>query len=390
MNRTDILIVGGGAAAMAAAISAKRANPKEKVLLMEKMPKLGTKLSASGNGKCNITNSSCQDYLKALGFFESVGILTRTDEMGRLYPYNEEAKSVTQALKKAMEREDVSILLNREVIRVELSEEGFIVEYKINNNEKKNNLETVLAKKLLIATGGKSYPKMGTTGDGYRIAKSLGHKIETLIPVLAPIEVRESMDSLKGIREKAMVRLLKNGQEIAAEEGQVQFTQEGLSGICVFDISRFLIKGDEDKTIEEAMEKYSLEVDFFPHVTNVLSILENQGLEGEDMLLTLVKRPVAKEIFKRLKTKEALTKEAIAHELKHLSFAPSKTKGWQFSQVTRGGVSLEEINPQTMESLLVKNLYFAGEVIDYDGPCGGFNLNNSWITGVKAGEALGK
>ncbi len=389
----DLCIIGGGASGMCAAIKAKQINRDLRVVILEKNGRLGRKLLATGNGRCNLTNKNCQEYRRVLEFFESIGVLTKTDQMGRIYPYSEEASEIVNALETQLNSLGVEVRFNSEVSGITVTSEGFQIAVDPFGVE---------AKKLLVATGGKSAPEYGTTGDGYIIARKLGHAVTKLVPVLTSVECEGDFTRFKGIRQDALVKLCKDGEVIAEENGNLQMTEYGLSGICIFDLTRY-ITVEEDETVDEAMGRYAFKVDFLPEVPQISvedilkSRIKIKNMDAISILRTLVKTPIGKDILAKIGieprelavTLSPAQVSNMAALLKNWSCKVKKVKGWQFAQVTRGGVPLEEINAKTMESKLISGMYFTGEVIDYDGPCGGYNLQNAWNTALTAGEAIG-
>ena len=246
------------------------------------------------------------------------------------------------------------------------------------------------AKKVLIACGGKAGPAFGTTGDGYRWAKAFGHKVEKPIPVLTAVDIKEDMERLAGIRAKAAVSLTYQNEEIFREKGEIQFTKTGISGICVFNLSRYLLI-PEGRTFTDGFDDYEILIDFFPDMEQsdlegLLYQRQALGFDGETMLEYLVRGPVATWIYTSSKGDAAVA----ARLLKAFPLRPKGAKGWDFAQATKGGVNLEEVDTETMESKLIKGLYFAGEVLDFDGPCGGYNLQHAWETGTKAGKEMAR
>ena len=307
-------------------------------------------------------------------------------------------------------------------------------------SEGATNHQTIEAHNVVIATGGKAGPQFGSTGDGYGIAKSFGHHVTRLAPALAAVDTVNDLRALAGVRAKGQVTLIRNCGENKietpfCEEGEIQFTKDGLSGICVFNMSRYL-KIPEGKTLENGFKDYLVCVNFLSggapdgvleHAIEILTARQRiPGLMARDILRTIVKEPLARDIltrsgfnfwkdwseenhpaimnngtesvaldavFEREKDKKAadLTEKAIERIAKNLTCWTCRVKGvkgWNFAQATAGGVELSEIDITTMESKLAKGLYFTGEVIDYDGPCGGYNLQNAWTTAMKAGRAI--
>lgn len=385
-ERRDICIIGGGASGLAAAVEAGMAGFGHRVILLEKRRGTGSKICASGNGRCNLSNEACPDVRLTLEFFGRIGVLTRTDEAGRIYPYSEEAADVERALRTAAERLGVAVLVNTAVTGLEKDDGGFTVTAETTRDGKKE-IRFISAKKVLVATGGKAAPKLGTTGDGYTMARKLGHRVNSPVPVLTAIEVTENVSVLSGVREKARASLFRDGKCIFCEDGEVQFTRDSLSGICIFNMSRFLKLG-KGKTLKDGFKEYEIYLDFMPEfspaqVEDFLREQGERGLSGESALNSVVKEKLARAVAGRI-----LSDENPARQIKALKFTPKMPKGWETAQVTRGGVALSEVDEITMESKKVPGLYFAGEVLDCDGPCGGFNLNHAWITGIKAGRGL--
>ena len=416
LKEIDICIVGGGAAGMAAAITAADSAPGLQICIVEKNHCLGKKLAATGNGRCNLSNFACEGLSLTREFFSGIGLLLREEEDGRYYPYTGQAATVVAKLQEALEQRGVKVICASSVYDIyedssqtpDSNREGFMI--KILSDEGKKS--EISCKNLLLAPGGKAGPQFGTIGEGYAWARKLGHQVGKTIPVLAPVTCKGDFKELKGARVKAKASLYKEAPGtdkncLATEGGEVQFTEEGLSGICIFNLSR-LIRMDE-----RGFDSFSISLDLFPEygseeLCELLKGIEKAfGPHGEvagknNMLGGLVHSRLISDIYSRYTAitdyesgahkacheKEGL--KTLADLLKNYDFQVSGIKGWREAQVTAGGVSLSQINPETMESLLVSNLYFAGEILDYDGPCGGFNLQNAWETGIKAGRAMAK
>lgn len=362
---------------MAAAIAAKEANPEKSIVIIEKKNGLGRKVLASGNGKCNLTNTSSADYEEVKEFFEELGLRIRSDEQGRCYPYTEEAKSVVGVLIRKLDELGVEVITALPVIEVGRSSCGGYAAHLAN--------QTIESEKMILACGGKAGSSFGTTGDGYGFAKLFGHKVNKPVPVLTAVDTKEDIASLAGIRAKGIVKLFNCDELIFSEEGEIQFTKTGISGICVFNMSRFLLipKG---KTFVNGFDDYRIEIDFFPEDSELVSTLQKRqaiGFTEEKLLDYMVKKPLGDMIISRTGGDIAET----AKQLKGFELSPKGVKGWDFAQATKGGVPFDEVNTETMESKISKGLYFAGELLDFDGPCGGFNLTHAWISGRKAGKA---
>lgn len=389
----DIGIIGGGASAMAAAIAAASQCAGLSICVLEKKNSLGKKLAATGNGKCNLSNAACPNVRQTLEFFSSMGIITRTDEQGRIYPYSQQAGDVVYGMARQMKALGVQTKCGCTVDSVSKEQDRFDVA--INGGER------LSARCVLLAAGGKAAPQFGTSGEGYILAKQLGHTIVRLSPSLTALEVQEDFQLLKGIRAKAAAGLWKDGKLISQEEGEVQFTADGVSGICIFDLSRF-VKFEKNESFLEGIGRYEVRLDFLPHMNLrqtedfLLERCQIPGLKAKELFLSVVPAALAQRLLVAVQVDGDMDAAGLCHEklfalagiLKEWKLHLSGVKGWKQAQCTSGGVELSQINCETMESRLVPGLYFAGEILDYDGPCGGFNLQNAWETGIKAGKAM--
>lgn len=378
----DICIIGGGAAGMTCGIQAAKENKDIKICILEKKEALGRKLLATGNGRCNISNEYCNHKEDVLEFFAGLGVMTRTDDEGRIYPYSQQGAQIVDVLIKALNANRIDVKC------------GFVVKHteKIDNGFKIicENGEIVEAVELMIASGGKAGPQYGTTGDGYKWAKTLGHTVTKLAPALTALECEGDFKRLKGIRSRAEVYLFKGMDMVGRDRGEVQFTADGLSGICIFNLSRE-IQTEPGEKLENALKKYRLSIDFVPDIGEeaFINVLKGKqcdtGVEGWELLETILSTELAKFITENAREKNP---HQLAEAAKYWDVNITGVKGWKQAQCTAGGIVMDEINEKTMESKLVPGLYFAGEILDYDGPCGGFNLNNAWYTGMKAGTAM--
>lgn len=382
MNESyDICVVGGGASGMVAAVAAAKENTSLKVCIIEKNKDLGRKLKATGNGRCNISNVACTGYEIVCGFLEELGIATKAQSSGRIYPVSEQAEEVVTAFLRALELYNIDIIENTSLYDISL----------VSSRKKEGTKESDLfllngkikCKALILALGGKAGPQFGTVGDGYSIAKSLGHKICPTIPVLTPLET-EPMLECKGVRSKVVISLLYKGDVTALEKGELQFTADGVSGIAVFNLSRYLRKNDKSRGFKD----YTLEVDFLPDISeeDVYHLIKQRAERGVDPLSTLVHRKISEVIYSRLETVCHVNYKLLAALLKSFRIQVIEPKGWKKAQCTSGGVEIDQVDEKTMESIIVPGMFFAGEILNYDGPCGGYNLNYAWETGIKAGR----
>lgn len=406
-ERYDVCVIGGGAAGMAAAVSYAECMTADdeyhthKIIILEKKAALGKKVAASGNGRCNITNTNAPCALEVTDFLKNLGIVLRTEDEGRIYPYSGRAVQIVRAFENKISRLRIETVTEAVVSSIEKTRDSFII--------KMESGKSILSRSVIIASGGKSSPQFGTTGDGYAWARTLGHTVTRLAPALTSLELDKkdiNGTAMKGIRAKARVSLLKSCKDssnedciVASELGEVQFTDTGISGIAVFNLSRF-VKIDDGESIKDLPGKYDAVIDFMPEYTSeelIKLLREREKMYGSiskmkgEWLLTIVDEKLADVLVNRIEkiadSKACDMCEAAADALKRFKCSVAGVGGWKASQVTSGGVKYDEVDSNTMESHIVENLYFAGEILDYDGPCGGFNLNHAWLTGIKAGRA---
>lgn len=389
-----------------AGISASEKIQGKDIVIIEKNQILGRKVLATGNGRCNFSNVKCswEDYSKngadlvksvfknfgpeeTVSYFKSLGIYPRADEEGRLYPYSLEGASFVEALVDRLKMKQVNIRLGMEVGSVAKAAKGF---------EIKSSQGTIFSDKLIIATGGKAGLKFGSSGDGYGFAKKLGHSLIVPKPALVQIITEEGVkEKIKGVRVKGRVSLYlgdKNlGEMIAEENGEIQFFEEGLSGISVFELSRHLA---------ETPERYYISLDLFPDLdkTEVMKILLDRKeklspYKAEALLATLIPEKLIPVYLRAVKISEKesigqINKEKVCdlgNLLKERLYRVKATKGWVEAQVTTGGINISEVSSGTLESLICPGLFLAGELLDVDGPCGGWNLQWAWSSGYVAG-----
>lgn len=403
MKKYDLIVVGGCSAGIVAAINAKRLYPEKKVVILEKLPRIGKKLLATGNGKCNITNLYAleHDYVgkgfaayalneytpdKIVEFFESLGLICYSDSCGRVYPESNTAASVVDALRFELERLGIDVFCDTPVTDIRKSGADFII-----NNE-------YGCKKIILAVGGKSSPSQGSDGSGYPLAKKLGHAVTNLVPALVPLcGSPEITKPMKGMRVRDVVLRLRGDKILAKTQGEILFTDYGLSGIAAMELA-----APAQKYIDTVKRNPFTIVDFMPKMTynEIAEYLQNlckiKSFCTMDNLLTgFLPKAVgiaickASELYKSDKKLEELSAKeikTIAEKIKNFPVEISGTKGFANAQVTSGGIKTDEINTETMQSKKCKGLYFAGEIIDVDGGCGGFNLQWAWASGMLAGE----
>ena len=410
--RGDILIIGGGPAGMAAAISAKRSNSKIDVVLIEKNEIMGRKLRATGNGRCNITNVNAEGYSEVISFLSSLGIVTKSNENGFLYPVSESAADVSELLELRLKQLGVKVYTGVTALEVSYASDKteFVTSVSMGDassqGKSANALKcTVYSSALVIAVGGKSAPVYGSTGEGYRWLRGLGHTVTRLVPSLAPIECGGTdLSKLTGTRVRAEAKLFKNSKEIHREDGEIQFAKFGLSGICIFNLSKMMRfePGDTFSSFEIVLD-LCREIDLgdvLKCAAERTGSIRNESFVSEklvDVFKTVFKEGVALEIIRQagfkadedslvLSSEEA--RDKLVASASALKFQPTGQKGWKEAQCTSGGVVESEVDQSSFESNLVKNLYIVGEVLDYDGFCGGYNLNHAFLSGKRAGAAV--
>lgn len=396
----EVVIVGGGASGLTAAITAAR-NGKD-VTIIERNNKCGKKILITGNGRCNFWNtdenlshfhSSNSNLLKEfitderknsiLKFFDSLGLAYKTKN-GYYYPFSNQAFTVENALLSECKKLNIKIINDITVEKI-IKKDCFII-----NPDK----EKITAKNIIIATGSKAAPKTGSDGLGYEISKSLGHNIITPLPSLVQLKANEPyFKNWSGIRTDVKVNLLINHKYIKSETGEIQLTNYGLSGICIFNLS-----GKAAKALNQN-KNVIISINFIPFASNPKTFLQNLNKNSYHKTISellegilhykLVDIIIKKTHLKRDLLLNTLTDNELNNLIKTLTDFQIEildTHTLDHAQVCSGGIPLTEINSKTLESLKVKNLYFTGEIIDIDGDCGGYNLGWAWMSGIIAGK----
>lgn len=432
MISTDTLIIGGGAAGMMAALAAAAGGAD--VILLEKMNKLGKKILATGNGRCNYTNlrqePSCYrgtdvdfawtaiksfDNLKTIELFKKYGIMP-SERDGYVYPASGQAASVRNIFNRELIKAGVDIHIEENVISAECKYKNGsnknknsvnkIRNYDIKKSDKRNvfmiksDKEIYYADKLIIATGGKAYPVHGSDGFGYSLAKAFGHTVIKPLPALTACIINEKYTKdWSGARVHGEVRAYnEEGMLLCADKGELQFVASGISGIPVFQVSRYV-----SKELDLGRKPY-LVIDIMPDYTKeelTKEIIRRRtfckGLSAGDVFEGMLNSMLSDALLKNCKIKKSSKADAIdellikkiVHNIKEWKLFVSGTAGFDKAQITCGGIPAEELNASTMESRIVKGLYFAGEIIDVDGICGGYNLQWAWTSGYIAGSSAG-
>jgi len=394
----QVVIIGGGASGLIAAIVTARRN--RSVLIIEKNESLGKKILASGNGRCNLTNINVSpdkyygenikclhnifnrfSYNDTIEFFEKLRVKLKTEPDGRVFPASDQASTVLAALERELSRLQVKIKLNERVTKLSPNKTGWRV------NTDKNIYQS---KSVILAIGGKSYPQLGTTGDGYEIARQLGHRIVEPKPALVPLELSGAWyKDLPGIQVNVEL-ILNQEDKYIRRTGDLLFTHFGISGPVVLDISRLIQKDNNELFINffplyrnsKEFESF-LNINWQSHPRKIIlnSLAELLPKKLCAVLLNILKINPDKQVS-QINQKE---RKLITEQFMHWQVSVKSSRSFAEAMVSAGGVALDEINPKTMESLKAKGLYFAGEILDIDGVSGGYNLQFAWSTGYLAG-----
>lgn len=406
---TRVLVIGGGASGMVASIYASTGN--NEVILIDKNNNLGKKILITGNGKCNYWNKdiSIEHYnsldidildeiitndnkLVIENFFEKLGIVPRIKD-NYYYPSSNQATSIQTALMLEMKLCGVKVFNNEEVISVNKLNNIFEV---ITSNRK------IYVDKVILATGSKACPKTGSDGLGYEIARKFGHEIVEPLPALVQLRLDASfLKEWQGIRSDVCVSLYENNKFIKKEIGEIQLTDYGVSGICVFQLSSLISRGLFNSLKEEIEINFlnSLDIsdedEFVKYFDKrnklVLNRNVSQLLDGilNYKLINLILKISKIDRYDKWDNISIDKKRLLGKNLTKLRLNVKETNSYDSAQVCSGGVRLREMNPITMESLKVPGLYIVGELLDVDGECGGFNLGFAWISGYLAGKDIG-
>ncbi|MDO4365140.1 MAG: aminoacetone oxidase family FAD-binding enzyme, partial [Clostridia bacterium] len=348
------VIIGGGASGIAAAIKIKQNNPNFDVTVLEHLDDILKKIHATGNGRCNIANKNAEHYDEVFDFLSSLGLILREDECGRMYPYSLQAATVVDVLKEQCDNLGINIVTDCEINRVEHFGDSFFI------YTSKGVFESAT---LILATGGKAQKALGSDGSGYELAKSLGHTITDLSPALVQLKSsNKNCRSLKGTRTKCLVKIETNGETIGEEYGELLFTDYGLSGIVVMNLSVLI----NDKRLSSGQDKTVAIIDFVPEMSeNKLK----QHLEKFGSFAGILPQKLCS-ILEKQSNGEA---DRMARCVKNQRIIITGTKGYDFAQITKGGVPTSEIT-DCNESKIIPYLYITGELTDNQFECGGFNL----------------
>ena len=399
-----IAIIGAGASGLVAAIVVARKGAK--VCVYEKNKKIGKKILATGNGRCNVSNQSIKlsnyhglnpsfvnpslnrfSTSTCKAFFSEIGVELVEGQKGRLYPRSLQSSSVVELLVYECKRLGVEFFLEHEVSHIEKALEGFCLHVEG---------KSLHVKRVLVATGGLAMPSLGSCDSGYEFAKSFGHTVAETYPTLVQLVCKEDLKSISGVKLEGHIEVYEDGQSKAQASGDILFTNYGISGSAVLDVSRVASHALFYKRVLhvkiDLLPEYSKE-----QLKNLLKkrLKYSNGKSAALWLDGFINPKLAQFIAKSLHVKSAdelNSKELskLTHALKNLTLHVSDTRGFKTAEVTAGGVRTDEINSQTMESKLQSGLFFSGEVVDIDADCGGYNLHWAWASGMSAGKSLGE
>ena len=389
---------------MAAALAAAE-NKNVQVLLFERQARVGRKLLATGNGRCNLSNRDAgpdfyygedlhfteaalaqYDVTNTLQWFREMGLVTVTEPSGRIYPYSDQANSVLDVLRFALQKPNITLFTGFEVTKVRRQDKGFAVE---------NGEESFVCDKLIIACGGLAGTKLGGSMSGYKLLMKLGHHCTKLRPAL--VQLKSDWDgcaALKGVRANCWAEITRDGKLYSAGRGEIQFTEYGLSGPLIFEISR---------DVCHQKGSWLCKLDLLPDMEQkelfaLLAAKRNTLLPAEELLTGILHNRLGRIVVRQAGISlhapiwqlEDWELEKVCEMVSGFIIPLSEPMGMDSAQVTAGGIFTSEFNRETMESELVPGLYACGEVLDVDGDCGGFNLQWAWSSGRCAGYAAGK
>ena len=406
MKNIRVIVVGGGASGMMAAITARRQGAD--VTILERNPRVGKKILATGNGRCNYTNINTDisyyhgnnpkfvysalaqfDVYQTIEFFEDLGIVHKIEDRGKVFPMSDQASSVLDVLRYQLEKRQVKVICNAFVQNISVKGDNRF-QLKLEDGS------SIEGDRVIIATGGKAMPSSGSDGNGYHLARQLGHSIVNVFPGLVQIMLEGSFfKQIQGVKFVGTAEVLQKNKSVAKDRGDILFANYGVSGPPILQISRkageLLLKGQNPVLKISIIDTMSQQ-----QVNNLIEKRFNKatektvefslvGLINKRLIPVLLKEAGIKDLKAPVQTLSKEEREKIANILTDWRFKIRGTKGWSSAQVTAGGVNTKEIDPNTMESKIIKGLYFTGEIIDIDGQCGGFDLQWAWSSGFVAG-----
>ncbi|MDE7364802.1 MAG: aminoacetone oxidase family FAD-binding enzyme [Ruminococcus sp.] len=400
----DIAIIGGGASGLTAAVSAKMTNPQKSVVVIERLARVGKKITATGNGKCNLSNMNISAYnyhgsVDAVEiiqqmpdykefFTDTLGVLCVNGKEGGIYPRSNNATTVLNALRLKMQELGVIEMCNCEITDIVpgiLLKDGFKLKHKDGE---------ISCQRLIIASGGYSAPSFGTDGKIIRMLKNMGYVTSKICPAVAPLKVNPNkLKGLKGVRVKGEVSAVSGGKVLRTEKGELQFNDNNISGICVFNLAYLFQKYEG---------KLSLVIDLMPDIplVNIMEyiysirksraeyILEEflTGAFTKNLALYIMKNAIKRPLTDKISTLTDDDISAVCTKIKALEFEVEGCSSWQNSQATMGGITASQIDKNLRSKRKHKGMYFCGEILDVVGDCGGYNLQWAWSSGILVGR----
>lgn len=362
------VIIGGGASGIAAAIRLKQNNSEMQVTVLEHLDEILKKIYATGNGKCNLTNKNAQGFEVTREFFESLGLVMREDCDGRMYPYSSQASTVAELLKHWCEKLGVDILTGCNVKKAEYINGAYYIY---------TDRGVLDADNLILATGGKSQSPLGSDGSGYDLAKSFGHSVTELSPALVQMKSsNKNCRALKGIRIKCRIKIETNGDILGSDYGEMLFTDYGISGIVVMNLSKYI----NDTALKENRDRTVAIIDLVPEISEDRLREHYEKFGSFDGILP---HKICSIISKQAENEP----DKMYKYIKNWRLIITGTKGYDFAQITNGGVPNSELTAAN-ESAICPNLYIVGELTDNQFDCGGYNLNYAFYSGINAANKI--
>lgn len=400
-----VLIIGGGASGMVAGIAAARNGAD--VTILERNKRVGRKLLATGNGRCNLSNTNIDisryhgehpefiygafsrfGYDRTMEFFNMIGIAPKIEDEGKVFPLSGQASSVLDVLRYELDSLNVNVILDADVNKI-VKKDKF--------EASTDDGRVFEADSVILSAGGKASPDLGSNGSGFKLAQSLGHKIIEPFPALTQLKLKYGhLKAMQGVKFDGDVSIIVKDRVVQSETGEILFTEYGISGPPIFELSRkageYLRNGDKVK-LKLVLVNYMTEQELNEFIANRIytgsrkSISFNfVGFLNKKLIPVILKEAGVLDINKPAGSLSLDERKRIAKLLKGWMFEVTGTNNWPSAQVTAGGVDVSEVNSKTMESKLIPGLYFSGEILDIDGDCGGFNLQWAWSSGYIAGE----
>ncbi len=407
MKSRRVIVIGGGASGLVAAITAAKEGAL--VTIIEQKDRLGKKILSTGNGRCNLTNEYMESkcfrgddtaivpvvlgqfgYQETVRFFEELGIILKSRQ-GYIYPISDQATTVLDVLKMEVSRLNIQVQLEESVTSIRKTKKGF----QVKTDKANYNGDAVI-----LAAGGKASPVLGSDGSGYGLAKECGHSLSPVVPALVQLKCKGSyFKQLAGIRTNAKVSLFVDGKFIDSDTGELQLTNYGISGIPVFQISRYAAKALYHK------KRVVAKLDFLPMMSKeeLIDFMEERKLlhgykKVEEFLIGMFHQKLIGVLLKEAKIPSGFQAANLKSEqwnklietIKNFATEVDGTNSFEQAQICAGGVRTSEVDSQTLESIYTRDLYLTGELLDIDGICGGYNLQWAWATGFLAGKNAAK